>query len=79
MELPAKLRALRLEEGLTQSEFSDLLGLSYSTYKKHELALRAEMSSAVLLKITNHPRFKKYALWLVTGETCGECGQISPV
>ncbi len=45
----------------------------------HEYGARKEVSSGELLKITTHPRFIKYALWLVTDQTAPACGQISPV
>ncbi|MGE8362267.1 helix-turn-helix domain-containing protein [Pseudomonas sp.] len=79
MDLPAKLKALRACEGLTQNEFCQELQISLSTYKKQELSLRSDISSTVLLKVTNHPRFQKYTLWLMTGETAPEAGQISPL
>lgn len=78
MELAEKLKAIRLKEGLTQSELCEATGINLSSYKKYELALRTEVSSIALLKITNHPRFKKYVLWLMTGDTAPESGQISP-
>lgn len=79
MELSAKLKAVRQREGLTQMDFCGLLEISISTYKKQEMSVRAEISTAVLLKITHHPRFEKFALWLMTDKTCLECGQISPL
>jgi len=79
MELAEKLKAIRVREGMTQSELCEATGLSLSSYKKYELALRIEVSSVALLKIVNHPRFEKYALWLVINKTAPECGQISPL
>lgn len=79
MALAEKLKAIRLREGLTQSELCEATGLSLSSYKKYELALRLEVSSIALLKITNHARFKKYTLWFMTGDTAPDCGQISPL
>ncbi|MDG9784359.1 helix-turn-helix domain-containing protein [Metapseudomonas otitidis] len=79
MELAEKLKAIRLKEGMTQGELCEATGLGLSSYKKYELALRLEVSSVALMKITSHPRFKKYTLWLMTGDTAPECGQISPV
>lgn len=78
MELSAKLKAVRLQEGLTQMQLCDLLGFSLSTYKKYELGL-AEMGSPALLKVTQNERFKKYVLWLMTDDVAPECGQISPI
>ncbi|WP_027595225.1 helix-turn-helix domain-containing protein [Pseudomonas sp. LAIL14HWK12:I7] len=79
MGLAEKLKAIRIKEGLTQSELCEATGLSLSSYKKYELALRTEVSSVALLKLTNHERFKKYTLWLMTGDVAPACGQVSPV
>jgi len=79
MDLAEKLKAIRVKEGLTQAELCAETGLSLSSYKKYELALRLEVSSVALLKITGHPRFKKYTLWLMTDDTAPDCGQVSPL
>jgi len=79
MELAEKLKAIRLKEGLTQSELCEATGISLSSYKKYELALRLEVSSVALLKITHHPRFQKYVLWLMSDLTAPDCGQVSPL
>jgi len=68
-----------MHEGLTQSYFCEQLQISLSTYKKQELSLRSDISATVILKVTNHPRFKKYTLWLMTDHTASACGQISPL
>lgn len=78
MEFADKLKAMRAKEGVTQSELCKLLDLSLSTYKKYEAGM-FEMGYGALSKLLNHPRFKKYTLWLMTGETAQECGQISPL
>jgi hypothetical protein len=36
------------------------------------------IGSDILLKITQHPRFAKYTLWLMTDKTAPEAGQIAP-
>lgn len=79
MELFEKLKAIRQREGLTQMELCDETGINISTWKSYELMRRKEVSSLELLKLTKHPRFMKYALWLVTDTTAPECGQISPL
>jgi transcriptional regulator with XRE-family HTH domain len=78
VDLAAKMKALRSREGLTQGEFCELLGFSISTWKKYEAGI-TEMGVAPFLKVANHPRFEKYALWLTTGEAAPNCDQISPV
>lgn len=79
MELSEKLKEIRLSERLTQSELCEVIGVKLSTWKSYELSRRSAVSSLELLKLTKHPRFMKYALWLVTDTTCPECGQISPL
>ncbi|KPW73520.1 MULTISPECIES: helix-turn-helix domain-containing protein [Pseudomonas syringae group] len=76
MDLAIKLKAIRRREGVTQSEFCEQVGISISTYKKYEASM-FEMGYGALCKVTNHPNFKKYTLWLMTGDTASECGQVS--
>jgi len=78
MDLATKLKAIRAKEGVTQSEFCDLVGLSLSTQKKYESGL-FEMGFSALSKVLNHPRFTKYTLWLMVGQSAPEAGQISPL
>ncbi|AZD52234.1 helix-turn-helix domain-containing protein [Pseudomonas chlororaphis] len=78
MDLAAKLKAIRAKEGVTQSEFCELVGFSISTYKKYESSL-FEMGFTALSKVVNHPRFTKYTLWLMIEQTAPESGQVSPV
>ncbi|MBX8542484.1 helix-turn-helix domain-containing protein [Pseudomonas cichorii] len=78
MDLAAKLKAIRAKEGVTQTQFCELLGFSVSTYKKYEASL-FEMGYGAVSKVVTHPRFYKYTLWLMTDQTEPECGQVSPV
>ena len=78
MELADKLKAMRKKEGVTQGEFCELVGLSINTLKKYEGSM-FEMGYGALTKVVGHPRFKKYALWLITNDTAPACGQVSPV
>ncbi|KAB2518420.1 transcriptional regulator [Pseudomonas koreensis] len=77
MDLAGKMKAIRRQEGVTQAEFCELVGLSLSTYKKNEASM-FEMGYGPLSKILNHPRFMKYTLWLMIDQVAPECGQISP-
>lgn len=72
-----RVRTIRKAEGLTQTEFSELTGIAFNTIKNYEVKGR-EVTSKNLHIITNHPRFKKYTLWLMTGEVIIEAGQIAP-
>lgn len=78
MDLATKLKAIRSKEGVTQSEFCELVGFSLSTYKKYESSL-FEMGFTAVSKVVNHPQFMKYTLWLMIEQTAPEAGQISPV
>lgn len=77
MDFPTKLKAIRKAEGLTQRELCEVLQFSESTFRKYEAGI-IEVGAPALLKIVNHPRFKKYTLWLMTGDTAPDGGQISP-
>jgi len=76
---PEKLNAVRMAERLTLAEMAEVLDLRLVDYKHAESERSTEINPTVLGKLTNHPRFKKYSLWLVTGETAPEAGQVSPV
>lgn len=78
MTLAEKLKAIRAKEGLTQAQFCELVGLSINSLKKYEAAIY-EMGYGALAKVSEHPRFTKYTLWLMTGHTALESGQISPI
>ncbi|WP_338522439.1 helix-turn-helix transcriptional regulator [Pseudomonas batumici] len=79
MELGIKLKEIRLTERLGQREFCELTGIKLETLKSYEYGRSKSVNSVELLKVTTHPQFEKYALWLVTGKTCSECGQITPL
>lgn len=74
-----KLREIRKSEGLTQVEFSKMLGIALSTVKNYERGDK-EVGLSIIDKVANHPQFEKYMMWLMSneGKTCPEAGQISP-
>lgn len=78
MKLSEKVRAIREAEGLSQSKFCEIIGLSISTLKKYESG-NFEPGGNALVKITTHPIFNKYTLWLMTDKTAPEAGQVEPV
>ncbi|HBC2924072.1 helix-turn-helix domain-containing protein [Escherichia coli] len=73
-----KIRAIRDAEGLSRQQFFELTGIPAGTQKHYEMGRREGVGSEILLKITTHPRFQKYALWLMTDTTAPESGQIAP-
>ncbi|WP_174888573.1 helix-turn-helix domain-containing protein [Candidatus Williamhamiltonella defendens] len=72
-----KLKAVRLSEGMTQIEFSHALGIGLGTIKNYEAGIRG-VGLVILDRVTNHPKFSKYTLWLMTNSTTPEYGQIAP-
>ncbi|MGX5221185.1 helix-turn-helix domain-containing protein [Pseudomonas segetis] len=79
MNLGEKLRLMRTREKLTQPQMAELVGLSLDTLKNYELARRRDISGLALAKVTSHPTFTKYTLWLMADRTAPAAGQISPV
>ncbi|HBL7241544.1 TPA: helix-turn-helix transcriptional regulator [Serratia liquefaciens] len=73
-----KLKAIRKSEGMTQSDFALAAGIGLGTIKNYETGQKG-VGAAILDKVVNHPQFKKYTLWLMTGDVAPEIGQISPV
>lgn len=73
-----KLKAIRKAEGMTQSDFAQLLGIGLGTIKNYETGQKG-VGVAILDKVVNHPQFTKYTLWIMTGSIAPESGQISPV
>lgn len=72
-----RIKSIRLNEELSRDEFSQLIDISKGTIRDYEQGLRVP-SGEILMKITNHPQFQKYALWLMTGQTAPESGQVCP-
>ncbi|EFJ5826601.1 TPA: helix-turn-helix transcriptional regulator [Escherichia coli] len=72
-----KIRLMRKAEGMTRKELAELIGVSYGSLTNYETK-GVLTTETILLKLTNHPRFQKYALWLMTGKTSEAAGQISP-
>lgn len=77
MKLSEKMKLIREAEGLSQNNFCEIIGLSINTLKKYEGG-KFEPGGDALIKMTQHPRFTKYTLWLMTDQIAPESGQISP-
>ncbi|EON3339056.1 TPA: helix-turn-helix domain-containing protein [Yersinia enterocolitica] len=72
-----KLRDMRLAEGITQQQLSEIAGIGLGTIKNYETGQR-DAGIKVIEQILALPIFEKYALWLMTGKTSEAAGQISP-
>ncbi|HAZ4787378.1 TPA: helix-turn-helix domain-containing protein [Salmonella enterica subsp. enterica serovar 6,7:y:-] len=77
MQIHEKLKAIRKAEGMSQATFCQLLDMSISSVKKYETGL-IEPGGSVLMHIMQHERFQKYTLWMMTGNTAPDAGQIAP-
>lgn len=73
-----KIREIREAEGLTRKQFFELTGVPETAQKNYERGITEKIGIDTVMKITNHPRFKKYTTWLLNGETNEAAGQISP-
>ncbi|EPU5151300.1 TPA: helix-turn-helix domain-containing protein [Salmonella enterica] len=73
-----KIRELRESEGLTRTQFFELTGILETVQKSYETGKRENIGIETVMKITNHPRFKKYTLWLMTGDLAASTVQIAP-
>ncbi|EFA4347640.1 helix-turn-helix transcriptional regulator [Escherichia coli] len=72
-----RLMRMREAEDLSRRQFSDITGVPLNTIQKYETGhqpARAELVERVL----QVDRFKKYALWLMTGQVSPDNGQIAP-
>ncbi|MBI0277297.1 helix-turn-helix transcriptional regulator [Hafnia alvei] len=76
-EYDKKLKAIRKAEGYTQASFAELTGINIGTIKNYEVGKR-EVGLSVIDRILKLEPFKKYTMWLMTGDTAPEIGQISP-
>ncbi|HEJ9057254.1 TPA: helix-turn-helix transcriptional regulator [Serratia fonticola] len=74
----SKIREIREAEGLSREDFSALTGVPAGNLKRYETDRIKSIGSDFLLKITQHDKFKKYTMWLMTGDIAPEIGQISP-
>ncbi|MBK4727212.1 helix-turn-helix transcriptional regulator [Pantoea agglomerans] len=72
-----KLRLIRVAEGLTQMQLRDLTGIGLSTIRNYETHIK-EPGLKVVDKFLSIALFQKYTLWLMTGQTAPEAGQIAP-
>ncbi|HDL7370457.1 TPA: helix-turn-helix transcriptional regulator [Yersinia enterocolitica] len=78
MNIAEKLKIMRESERITsRAEAADLLGIPQNALWRYETGDSVPKGD-VIMKILNHPRYKKYALWFMTGEVAPEAGQIAP-
>ena len=72
-----KIHLMRKAEGLSRREMSEITGISANNLKNYE-SIGSQIPGDYLAVILENPRFAKYTLWLMTGNTAPEAGQIEP-
>ncbi len=77
MDIPQKIRVMRKSEDLTQREFADMIGISYSALTSYEYG-RNLPGLEITIKIFKHPRFSKYRDWFLFDEVEPKAGQVVP-
>ncbi|MDY4350716.1 helix-turn-helix domain-containing protein [Pectobacterium brasiliense] len=77
MTYAQKLKSIRIAEGLTQKQLSELTGVSLGMIKNYE-SDQHPAGVQTVEKVIQVEKFEKYTLWLMTGKTAPVAGQISP-
>lgn len=77
MDIPQKIRVMRKSEDLTQREFADMIGISYSALTSYEYG-RNLPGLEITIKLFKHPRFSKYRDWFLFDEVEPKAGQVVP-
>lgn len=72
-----KIFLMRKSEGLSRREMAELTGVSANNLRNYE-SIGRQIPGDYLAMILENPRFEKYTLWLMTGNTAPEAGQIEP-
>lgn len=61
-----KLKLLRKQEALSQKALANLTGISQGAIGDIESGRKQNLSGDSLFKLCNHPRLRKYTLWLIS-------------
>jgi len=77
MKIGEKLQYLREREGYIRKDFAKELGLSPHSLYNYEYRER-DVPASVLYRITNHPQFRHYTMWLMTDDD-GNYSEHEPV
>jgi DNA-binding XRE family transcriptional regulator len=73
-----KMKKIRLAEGLTQKELSELTGLSLGTIKNYESGQNTVGLYVVQTILVQKP-FRKYTMWVIHDTPDAEPVQVEPV
>lgn len=68
ISLGDKFKLLRDQEGLSQRQLCEMVDIPQSTLKSLESGRNKTIGVDILAKVVRHPRFIKYAIWLLVDE-----------
>ncbi|WP_279146014.1 helix-turn-helix domain-containing protein [Photobacterium carnosum] len=77
MNFSKQLKEIRNAENVSRKEFCEETGIPFKTMEKYEQGISSPGGES-LRSITTHSRYSKYTLWLMTGQTAPEAGQVCP-
>jgi transcriptional regulator with XRE-family HTH domain len=77
MSFGKRLKSVIKEERYTQGEFAIEMNLSRGRIEEY-IAERNKPSGDLFMAMTKHSVFRKYTLWLLSGEVEPNSGQICP-
>ena len=77
MSMGKRLKSILLEEGVSQRQFSEVIQIPLRSLEAVVGETR-KPSSDLLAKIGKHEQFRKYTMWLLTGEVQPGTGQVCP-
>ncbi|WP_086931434.1 helix-turn-helix domain-containing protein [Agarilytica rhodophyticola] len=75
MNISEKIRFVRDQESLTQTQFAEMIGVKPSSYNGWEAG--KTVPAHALTKITSHPQFKKYSLFLTQDDSDENIGYLA--
>lgn len=72
-----KLRAIRKAEGLTQAAMASETGIALSSIRNYESG-GSDVGLSIIERVLDTSRFQKYTMWLMTGQSAPDAGQVAP-
>ncbi|NAW59626.1 MULTISPECIES: helix-turn-helix domain-containing protein [unclassified Vibrio] len=77
MSFGKRLKAVIKEERYSQREFAEILGIPLRSLENY-LSDKQRPRLDGVLEMLQRPELEKYTLWLMTGKTNPEAGQVCP-
>jgi transcriptional regulator with XRE-family HTH domain len=72
-----RLKAIIKAEGISQKVFAEEIDVSLRSVEQYLSGNRVPAGD-VIMKIVSHEKFKKYTMWLLTGDVEDDSDQVSP-